>query len=98
MATLHDRIRVTLHGPLSGAYKAVYDTREAQLTITYGTAKAVLDEDECDRLLRMWEYTEDADGDLAEFFEELPGFRGIGWRVGQGFLSHTERLAWLVYA
>jgi hypothetical protein len=98
MGTLNERVRVKLYGVLDGMYKAVYDTREAQLTITFGTAKAVLDEYECDNLLRVAECAVNPSEDLAEFFGDLPGFSGIGYVVAKSFIANQVKLAELVYA
>lgn len=91
--------RTKLHGPLDGLLKAWYDTNAAELTIRYGEDVVTLDEDDCDRLLRVCECApsdEQAENDLAEFFEgEAPRF--VACRMATWFVTNQRQLDNLVY-
>lgn len=65
----------TLTSPwLDGMMKARYDTYDAELILVYAGTKAVLEETDCDALLRVIEtaFGEDqAIADITEFIEEV---------------------------
>lgn len=64
--------RLKLHGPLDGLLKAHIDTSTAELTLSYAGETVILDNDDLDRLLRVSVHsrsTDQAEADLAEFFE-----------------------------
>lgn len=88
-----------LHGPFDGLLKAQYDDHRAQLRIRYAEHCCVLDEDECDNLLRVVEYAPDTDqavNDLAEFFQG--DFGPLSGRVALWFEVNSCQIAKQVYA
>lgn len=76
-----------------------YDHENAELTLrVIGRNPVKLDEDACDRLLRVYEYANDPAEDLVEFFEDEPEFNHrAAVQAAQWFAQNAAPLALCVY-
>lgn len=89
-----------LHGPLDGLLKATYSDRDAEMLIRYDAERIELDEDDCDKLLRVIECApseQQAAEDLCEFFREVYLSR-VAYRIALWFVANAHQIAKHVYA
>ena len=86
------KVRIT---PAGFTVSMSYDTDEAYLNINAAGKVAQFDEEECDRLLRVVEYSAMPVDDLAETFEI--DFGRLGGRVALAFIANAKAIAKEVY-
>lgn len=79
--------------------KLTYHTKDAECVLKRDGYKVVLDEMDCDALLRVNEYAVDPLYDVAEFFTDAEGMPDhIARTMAQEFIDQADRIAKHVYA
>jgi len=71
---------------------------ELKLTIVGTSVKVVLDESDCDNLLRVYEYSRTPTADICEFFTDVERVKQTeAYALTEHFIAYAQEIAHYVY-